>query len=70
MYPFGGVAFNNVNLVKRVHESDRPCQFVFLVRHPGLYELTSLRQKTSVQLGMILLLTQKIELSVQHDDDK
>ena len=52
----------------RRHSNSR--QFVFLVQRPDLYEFTSLRQCTSVELGLILLSARKIELSVPHDDDK
>ena len=42
----------------------------FLSNNPNLYELTSWHQYTSVELGMTLLSTQKIELFVQYDDGK
>ena len=77
-YSCGGVSFNNVNLVKPVHESDR-------FRSPSTFQWSSIRfscatsKSVCVDLitsmyfsgtGMTLLLARIIELSVQYDDGK
>ena len=55
IYPFGGVSFNYVNLVKPVHESDR-------FRFPSPFQWSAIRFSCAT--------SRKFELSVQNDDGK